>query len=217
MTIRSSTAAHWKPLAAVVAALGAVLAARPALATQDDADLERAFHDGLGERSGAEPPRLVIRRAGASLELMAEEEDGEGLRLVCLLCTANEQAARARQLGARISGGDPGATDLDRDPDAGAGRGDLPPGPVDRSWPRLPLLVGGAGLALALAGTVLLLFDGDCASPERDAAGNCATLHDLAPAGWTLAGTGAAAVVTAVLLWVLGDGVSGESGGEVIP
>jgi hypothetical protein len=208
-------ACPWKILAAVCVALVAALGPGPARA--DDAALERAFADGLGERPGADPPRLAIRRAGTSLELLAEEEGGDGLRLTCLLCTAGEQAARARQLGERISRGDEEGADLERGPDAGAGRGGLPREPVDRPSPRLPLLVGGAGLALAVAGTVLLLFDGDCASPERDAAGNCATLHDLAPTGWALAGTGAAAVAAAVLLWVFRGGPSGEPGAEVIP
>jgi hypothetical protein len=197
---------------------GAVLALAVAVwldsgpaAAQDDPALETAFLAGLGDHPAPGNGRLLVRRAGTSVELGA---DGDELRLTCLLCSPAEQAARAFELGARLTLGGAGA-----EPGGGIGlrAADLPAREADRGSPRLPILVGGAGVALAAAGTVLLLFDGECASARSDAAGNCAALHDLAPAGWSLAGTGVAAVVSAVLLWVLRDGLPGEPGAEVFP
>ncbi|HUT79040.1 MAG TPA: hypothetical protein VM285_15180, partial [Polyangia bacterium] len=199
----------WKEIAALAVAVAVGFVSGPARAGEDDAALEQAFFAGLGDQPAPGNGRLIVRRAGTSVELGA---DGDELRLTCLLCSPVEQAVRARELGARLAlggdraedGGGPGlrATDL---PAQGTGRGS----------PRLPILLGGAGVALAAAGTVLLLFDGDCASTRRDTAGNCAALHDLAPAGWSLAATGAAAVVTAVLIWILGGTGPAETGAEV--
>jgi hypothetical protein len=66
---------------------------------------------------------------------------------------------------------------------------------------RLSIASGGLGLALAAAGTALLLLDGDCASVP-DATGHCDKLHHLAPLGWSFVGTGAAAVLFGVVYGV---------------
>jgi hypothetical protein len=74
--------------------------------------------------------------------------------------------------------------------------------PEDRSKPRplrVALAAGGAGLAMAAAGTALLLLDGDCATTRLNSDGECGALHDLAPLGWSLVGTGVAAVLFGVL------------------
>ncbi len=197
--------------AAVAMTAAALLASRPAGAGDDDA-LERAFRAGLGSGSAADA-RLVLRRAGTSLELRAEGKEGDGLRLTCLLCTATEQEARAFELGATLArGGIP----ADGQGDPGLPATGLQIRRTGLGTARLPILLGGAGLALAAAATALLLFDGECASPERDATGNCAALHDLAPVGWPLLGTGAAAIVTAIVLWIL-DGAGAGAAAEVTP
>ena len=67
---------------------------------------------------------------------------------------------------------------------------------------RVALSSGGIGLALAAAGTSLLLLDGDCATTRRNTAGECATVHDLAPIGWSLVSAGAAAAVFGVVYGV---------------
>jgi hypothetical protein len=63
---------------------------------------------------------------------------------------------------------------------------------------RVAIASGGLGLALAAAGTALLLLDGDCATAP-DATGRCDKLHHLAPLGWSFVGTGAAAVLFGVV------------------
>jgi len=63
---------------------------------------------------------------------------------------------------------------------------------------RVAILSSGLGLALAAAGTALLLLDGDCASVP-DATGHCDKLHHLAPLGWSFVGTGAAAVLFGIV------------------
>jgi len=63
---------------------------------------------------------------------------------------------------------------------------------------RVSVASGGLGLALAAAGTALLLLDGDCATVP-DATGRCAKLHHLAPLGWSFVGTGAAAVLFGIV------------------
>jgi len=194
----------------IAAVVGAVLAPAAAKADAEDAALRRVFAAGLGDLED-EPPRLILRRAGTSLELRALGTDGDEIGLSCLLCNAVEQQRSAWELGARLAGrssaGDGPWSPALREPARDAGRGAR----------RGPLIMGGGGLAVAAAGIVLLVFDGRCASPRRDEAGNCATLHHLAPAGWALAGTGAAAVLAAVLWWLLDGAADGDRPGGVAP
>lgn len=61
------------------------------------------------------------------------------------------------------------------------------------------VIIAGMGVALAAAGAALTALDGDCASTTVDSAGNCRDVHQLAPAGWSMVGTGCAAFVAGVV------------------
>jgi hypothetical protein len=115
------------------------------------------------------------------------------LEFTCLLCTADATLALAPAAAAAST-------------ETGGGtRSGLPDGTAEpREQPLwIPTLVVGLGVAAAAAGSALLLLDGDCASTRVDAAGHCAQIHDLAPAGWSLVGVGAAAAVTGIVLLIL--------------
>lgn len=86
--------------------------------------------------------------------------------------------------------------------------------PRPRRAARVGIAASGVGLALAAAGSALLLLDGDCAT-FPDATGHCGELHRLAPAGWSLVGTGAAAVLFGVVFGVVAS--RRERAAEVAP
>ena len=69
----------------------------------------------------------------------------------------------------------------------------------ERTALRVGVVMTGLGAALAAAGTTMLVFDGGCAAPRVDDSGNCQTVHDLAPAGWSLLGAGAASLVSGIV------------------
>lgn len=182
-------------VALAVSAAAAVPASAMAAADEEDRVLESAFIEGLGG-GAVDAPRLLVRRAGTSLELSARGVDGTDIGLTCLLCTAAEREARARRLGAVLSGRDEAAeisVSLERHRQGED---------LGRRPPRRTLVLGGSGLALVAAGAVLLAFDGGCADSRRDMEGNCASLHRVAHAGWVMVGTGSAAVLAAVISWL---------------
>jgi hypothetical protein len=183
----------------------------PAAADEADGDdqLGDAFLLGLGE-AHADGATLDVERHGRTLILsgaLADSADAEPLELVCMLCTRFEAAARARTLGQslaeRADGEGMTLTDATGLPEVEASQ-------ARPLW--LPTLLTGLGVAAAAAGTALLLLDGDCASTRTDGDGDCAQVHDLAPAGWGAVGVGATSVVTGIVLFVLfaGDAETGE-------
>lgn len=204
-----------RALPAVRAALAAcaLAVAGPALAQDEASDeqLREAFATGLGrELAGA--GALDVQRFGRTLMLtgaLEGRDELEPLELTCMLCTDEEALRSAQSAGAslarRVGGvGSPPAP-LTQIP-AGA---EPDPRPL---W--LPALLTGLGLAAAAAGTALLLLDGDCASTTIDAERHCSRVHDLAPAGWSLVGVGAASALTGVVLFLLFAGDEEPAGGE---
>lgn len=191
----------------------ALAVACPALADDDASDekLHEAFAAGLGhELAGA--GALGVRRFGRTLMLTGELEgrdDLAPLELTCMLCTSDEALRSAQSAGAtlarRAGGSGKAPTPLSEIPKSA----EPDPRPL---W--VPTLLTGLGLAAAAAGTALLLLDGDCASTRIDAERHCAELHDLAPAGWSLVGVGAASAVTGLVLFLLFAGDEEPAGGE---
>jgi hypothetical protein len=195
-----------------VLAACALAVAGPAIAEDETADeqLHEAFAVGLGEElAGA--GTLDVRRFGRTLMLtgaLGGRDDLAPLELTCMLCTVEEAQRSARSAGATLA--------------RRAGGSGSPPAPLQvpasaEPDPRplwLPALLTGLGVAAAAAGTALLLLDGDCASTTIDAERHCSQVHDLAPAGWSLVGVGAASALTGAVLFFLFAGDEQPAGDE---
>jgi len=195
----------------VPVALALLAFAFPAFADEEisDTEIEAAFAFGLGDEFVGDAT-FEVKRFGRTLLLtgaLTGRDDLSPLELTCMLCTPQEALQSAQSAGASLAeqsglGGNPPLSEVPTSAEP-------EPRPL---W--IPTVLTGLGVAAVAAGTALLLLDGDCASTEVDADGDCRQVHDSAPVGWGVLSAGAISVVTGVVLFVLFAGDEQPAGDE---